>query len=74
MDVNASLISAFVSLFIAGFSAAMFTVIKFNDLAHLGKALEEIKKELCEVRNKAIEVSERVSKVEGILATKGKKK
>jgi len=66
MEFNAALLSGLIALFIAGFNAAIFVVIKFNDLKHLDEAMKEIKNELCEVRNKAIELAERISKLEGV--------
>ena len=54
----------------SGFSAAMFCVIKFNDFFHLQKVVDEIKESSKKTDNKITEVLERVSKIEGICATK----
>jgi hypothetical protein len=74
MEFNIALLSALIGLFIAGFNAAIFVVWKFNDLVHLGKSLEEMKKTLGEISCKVDDSAERISKVEGILAARGKKK
>ena len=74
MEVNASLVSVLISLFVTGFSAAMFCVIKFNDIFHLGKSIDEMKKTLGEISCKVDNSAERISKIEGILTAKGKKK
>ena len=66
MELNAGLLSVFISLFITGFSAAMFSVIKFNDLVHLGKDMREIKKEVYETRIQVGSLAERISKLEGV--------
>ena len=74
MEMNLALISSLSALFIAGFNAAIFVVIKFNDLKHLDNTMQEIKTTIGDIKCKVDNSAERISKVEGILATRGKKK
>jgi hypothetical protein len=44
MEMNPlSLVSIGISLLVVGFNMAMFVVIKFNDMKHLTKSVDEIK-------------------------------
>ncbi len=54
-----------ISLFLTGFNAAIFIVIKFNDLRHLGKSLDEVKDTLKEITKKLDNNAERISAQEG---------
>ena len=56
-----------ISLLLAGFNAAIFIVIKFNDLAHLSKGFEDLKSSIKDIDNKLDLVVERVAKIEGRL-------
>ena len=60
-------IPSLVGLFIAGFNTAIFIILKFNDLRHIGKALDEIKVSLREQDKKADDLMQRVSNIEGRL-------
>ena len=60
-----SLIIVGISLLITGFNTAIFCVIKFNDLHHLAKAVEEIKESIKEIGKKLDNNAERVSNIEG---------
>ncbi len=53
------------ALFLAGANAAIFCVIKFNDLAHVQKTLEEIKADISKMWTKVDLTAERVAKLEG---------
>jgi hypothetical protein len=77
MDTMAT-IASFGGLFLAGANVMIFCIIKFNDLAHLQKSVEEIKqmikdesnerKEVIkEVWNRVDSTTERIAKVEGRL-------
>jgi phage regulator Rha-like protein len=53
------------SLVVLGFNVAMFIVIKFNDFAHMEKALSEIKAKQ-EVQNTKLDaIAERTASIEG---------
>ena len=56
-----------ISLLLAGFNAAIFILIKFNDLAHLSKGVEDLKSSIKDIDNKLDLVAERVAKIEGRL-------
>lgn len=60
------------SVFITGFNAALFCVVKFNDLAHLTKDVSEIKNSVKEIEKLAIVTIERVAKIEGKCAANHK--
>ncbi len=60
-----SIIGIGISLLIAGFNAAIFVVIKFNDMVHLDKNLQEIKDSLKELDKKLDNNAERISAIEG---------
>ena len=74
-----AMLASFTGLFIAGANVAIFCIIKFNDLSHLQKGLEEIKDMLRaealerkesqrEIWQRLDSTTERVAKVEGRLA------
>jgi hypothetical protein len=60
-----SLISIGISLLITGFNAALWIVVKFNDLAHLEKSVKELTETLKETNNKLVGTAERIAKIEG---------
>ena len=60
-----SLISIGISLLVTGFNAALWIVVKFNDLAHLEKNVKEITDLLKDINKKLSEDGERLSKLEG---------
>ena len=62
MNINPiSLISIGISLLVMGFNCAMFIVIKFNDMRHLSKSVDEIKIDvktiILETQKQAIEIA-----------------
>jgi hypothetical protein len=54
-----------VALLSAGFNTAMFIVVKFNDLHHLTKSVDDIKSYLGKLDTKMDSIGERVSRLEG---------
>lgn len=52
-------------LVILGFNAAMFIVIKFNDMIHMSNSMKELKVSLKEMDKKLDNHSERISCLEG---------
>jgi Cu/Ag efflux pump CusA len=60
-----SLISIGISLLITGFNAALWIVVKFNDLAHLERSVKEITELLKDVNKKLDDNGERIAKLEG---------
>lgn len=52
-------------LFLAGGNVALFCVVKFNDMSHLGKTVDELKRLLEKYCDKEKEIAERLSKIEG---------
>lgn len=60
------------SVFITGFNAALFCVVKFNDLAHLAKDVTEIKNSIKEIEKSMVSAIERVAKIEGKCAANHK--
>jgi len=52
---------------VVGFNACAFLIIKFNDLCHLEKGVNEIKDCVKELSHKIDNLTERVSKIEGKL-------
>jgi len=67
-----SLIGTGVTLLLAGFNAAIFIVIKFNDLKHLEASvkglvdtLKDTNKEIKETNDKLDNNAERIAKIEG---------
>lgn len=59
------LVASLGGLFLAGANVAIFCVVKFNDLAHLDKNLQEIKNTLLVIDKKLDNTTERLSKQEG---------
>ena len=53
------------TLMIAGFNAAIWVVVKFNDMAHIEKSLKEQKDTLLRVESKIDTHGERIAKIEG---------
>ena len=62
-------IPSLIGLFIAGFNAAIFCVIKFNDLKHVEKNLQSLTDVLKKLDEKLDKNSERIAKIEGKCAT-----
>lgn len=60
-----SLVGTGVTLLLAGFNAAIFCVIKFNDLKHLETSVRELTDTLKETNNKLDGTAERIAKIEG---------
>jgi hypothetical protein len=58
-------IPSLIGLFIAGFNAAIFMIIKFNDLKHLETSVKELTKTLTETNEKLGCTAERIAKIEG---------
>jgi hypothetical protein len=56
------------SVLVAIINIVVLTAIKFNDLKHFSKDLDEIKEDLKCFRDKFIRLDERVSKIEGKLS------
>jgi len=54
-----------VNLILAGFNAAIFMIIKFNDLKHLTSSVDEIKKSIDSLDKKMVIDGERIAKIEG---------
>jgi hypothetical protein len=61
---TASYISIAISLLVVGFNAAMFVVIKFNDLKHLTKDVEEIKTDVKSLLEYQHSIDKRVVRLE----------
>lgn len=53
-----------ISLLVIGFNCAMFVVIKFNDLRHLSKDVDEIKKDVKSLLEYQHSVDKRVVRLE----------
>lgn len=58
-------IPSLLGLFIAGFNAAIFVVVKFNDLRHLESSVKELCETLKETNKTLAGNGERLSKLEG---------
>ena len=58
-------IPSLIGLFLAGFNAAIFIVIKFNDLKHLESSISEIKSMIRDYGKKLDNNVERIAKIEG---------
>jgi len=58
-------IPSLIGLFIAGFNAAIFCIVKFNDMKHLEKSLQNLTDVLKKVDEKLDKNSERIAKIEG---------
>ena len=54
-----------VSLIVIGFNAAMFIVLKFNDMKHMEKKLDEIASNVKSIDAKQDSNAERIAKIEG---------
>lgn len=53
------------TLIMAGFNAAMFLVIKFNDMKHLSQDMKELKILIDKIDNKIDSQGQRISTIEG---------
>ena len=58
-------IQDWVSLVVLGFNVAMFLVIKFNDMHHMGQDIKCIKECLSKISDKQDKDGERIAKIEG---------
>jgi len=58
-------IPSLIGLFIAGFNAAIFCIVKFNDLKHVEKNLQNLTDVLKKIDDKLDKNSERISRIEG---------
>jgi len=61
-----------ITLLLAGFNAAMFLVIKINDMKHLEDANKRIEKKLEEMDDKLDSQGERIACLEGKLKARRK--
>jgi len=59
------LIASLGGLFIAGANVMIFVIIKFNDMAHIQKSLDEIKADTSKIWTKLEDTTERIAKQEG---------
>jgi len=59
------LIKEWLPVIVLGFNAAIFIVIKFNDMKHIEQAVQEIKKSISDLIKENNEQGERISKIEG---------
>lgn len=59
------LLATYGSLFLAGANVTIFCIIKFNDLFHLEKKLNEVSKVIDNIDKKLDNTAERIAKVEG---------
>jgi hypothetical protein len=60
-----SVIFSGTTLILAGFNAAIWLVVKFNDMAHIEKNQKEQKDTLLRIENKIDIHGERIAKIEG---------
>ena len=60
-----SLVGTGVTLLLAGFNAAIFVVIKFNDLRHLENSVKELVATLKETNKTLMNNGERLATLEG---------
>jgi hypothetical protein len=60
-----SLVGTGVTLLLAGFNAAIFVVIKFNDLRHLENSVKELVETLKETNKTLMNNGERLATLEG---------
>jgi hypothetical protein len=58
-------IPSLIGLFIAGFNAAIFMIIKFNDLRHLENSVKELVATLKETNKTLMNNGERLATLEG---------
>lgn len=59
------LIAIGVTLLLTGFNAAIFTIIKFNDLNHLEKSVQEIKESIKCIEKKLYANAEEIGEIKG---------
>ena len=57
--------TSMLAVFLAGGNVAVFCIIKFNDLAHMQKGIEEIKSEMSKMWTKIDSTAERTATMEG---------
>ena len=60
-----SILKEWIPLAVMGFNVAMFVVIKFNDMSHIDKRLQELIKRFDDVDKKLDKTSERLALTEG---------
>lgn len=72
MELSSALAS-YGALFLAGVQAAMFIIIKFNDLKHQETTLTRIEKSLENMDKKLDGTVERIAKIEGTCLANHKK-
>jgi len=58
-------IAPIISLIVIGFNTAMFIVIKFNDMKHLGTTITSLDKKFDCLEKKVVNTLERISTIEG---------
>lgn len=63
-----------ISLIILVINVALFVAIKFNDLKHLGIAMTDLKETINKHGDKIDGLSERISRMEGIITSKPKRR
>lgn len=68
-----TLVKEYVPLIVLGFNAALFLVIKFNDMKHLESAVKRIEKCVEEITKENSKQGERISKIEGTCAANHKR-
>ena len=60
------------ALIIAGFNAAIWCVVKFNDMIHIQKSQDEMKATLIRIEDKVDKSIERIAMQEGICKARTK--
>ena len=60
-----TIIKEYVPLIVLGFNAALFLIIKFNDMHHLQLRFDELIKKIDGIDSKLGDSLERISKIEG---------
>jgi len=60
-----TIIKEWLPLIILGFNVAIFIIIKFNDMKHIEKAVNEIKKCVEEIKKENNKQGERLATIEG---------
>jgi len=65
-----TLIREWFPLIVVGFNAALFIVIKFNDISHISVDIKSIKEILEKNEDKLDNLGQRISKIEGKCNTK----
>lgn len=58
-------VPSLLGLFIAGFNAAIFCIVKFNDLKHLESSVKELTEALKETNKALMNNGERLATIEG---------